>query len=118
EAARSAGFDNINLDLMFGLPEQSLTSATEDLDTALALGPEHLSWYQLTLEPNTLFAVRPPPLPDDDTLWEMQETGQGMLAAAGYTQYEVSAYARPDRECRHNLNYWQFGDYLGLGAGA
>ncbi|WP_198005596.1 radical SAM family heme chaperone HemW [Thioalkalivibrio thiocyanodenitrificans] len=117
-AARSAGFDNINLDLMFGLPEQSVQSALGDLAQALALGPEHLSWYQLTLEPNTRFAAEPPILPEEDTVWDMQETGQGRLAEGGYTQYEVSAYARPDRECRHNLNYWRFGDYLGLGAGA
>ena len=117
-AARSAGFDNINLDLMFGLPEQSVQGALGDLEQALALGPEHLSWYQLTLEPNTRFAAEPPILPEEDTVWDMQETGQGRLAEGGYTQYEVSAYARPDRECRHNLNYWRFGDYLGLGAGA
>jgi len=120
-AARRAGFDNINIDLMFGLPEQPLEDALEDLAQGIALGPEHLSWYQLTLEPNTRFAAHPPVLPDDDTLWDMQSAGQEQLAAGGYTQYEVSAYARtgrPGRQCRHNLNYWQFGDYLGIGAGA
>ncbi|WP_245795324.1 radical SAM family heme chaperone HemW [Thioalkalivibrio denitrificans] len=118
ETARLAGFENINLDLMFGLPGQSPDQALADLDAALALGPEHLSWYQLTLEPNTRFAADPPVLPDDDTLWEMQSAGQDRLASSGYTQYEVSAYARPGHACRHNLNYWEFGDYLGLGAGA
>jgi putative oxygen-independent coproporphyrinogen III oxidase len=118
EAARNAGFDNINIDLMFGLPGQSVEQALADLDEALALGPEHLSWYQLTLEPNTRFAADPPPLPDEDTLWTMQEAGRERLASGGYTQYEVSAWSRPGRSCRHNVNYWEFGDYLGLGAGA
>jgi putative oxygen-independent coproporphyrinogen III oxidase len=118
ETARAVGFGNINIDLMFGLPGQSVDAALRDLREAIALGPEHLSWYQLTLEPNTRFAAEPPPLPDDDTLWDIQEAGQGLLAEAGYTQYEVSAYGRPGRECRHNLNYWHFGDYLGIGAGA
>jgi putative oxygen-independent coproporphyrinogen III oxidase len=118
ELARRAGFDNVNLDLMYALPEQTLAAAAADLGALLALAPEHISYYQLTLEPNTEFAARPPPLPDDDTAWAMQEQGQQLLAAAGYAQYEVSAYARSGRQSRHNLNYWDFGDYLGIGAGA
>jgi putative oxygen-independent coproporphyrinogen III oxidase len=116
--ARDSGFDNVNLDLMYALPGQSLTQARADLEAALALAPEHLSYYHLTLEPNTEFHARPPPLPDDDAAWAMQEQGQALLAKHGYAQYEVSAYARPGRRCRHNLNYWEFGDYLGIGAGA
>jgi len=116
--AREAGFDNVNLDLMYALPRQTLPQARADLEAAFALAPEHLSYYQLTLEPNTEFHARPPPLPDHDQAWEMQEQGQGLLAAQGYAQYEVSAYARAGRRCRHNLNYWEFGDYLGIGAGA
>jgi len=118
EAARAAGFDNFNLDLMFGLPGQTVEQALADMRTAMALRPTHLSAYQLTIEPNTLFHARPPALPDDDTAWEMQSQLQAELAAADYRQYEVSAYARPGYECRHNLNYWKFGDYLGIGAGA
>ncbi len=118
EAARSAGFENSNIDLMFGLPGQTVAGALKDLAEGLALGPEHLSWYQLTLEPNTRFAAQPPVLPEEDTLWDMHTAGQEHLAEAGYTQYEVSAYARAGRPCRHNLNYWEFGDYLGIGAGA
>ncbi len=117
-SARAAGFDNFNLDLMFGLPDQARDAALEDLATAIAEQPSHLSWYQLTIEPNTLFHHCPPVLPDDDALFEMQQAGQQQLAGAGFTQYEVSAYAQPDRRCRHNLNYWRFGDYLGIGAGA
>ncbi len=116
--AREAGFDNLNLDLMYALPRQTLPQARADLEAAFALAPEHLSYYQLTLEPNTEFHARPPPLPDHDQAWEMQEQGQALLAAQGYAQYEVSAYARAGRRCRHNLNYWEFGDYLGIGAGA
>lgn len=117
--ARAAGFDNVNLDLMFGLPEQHLEAAMADLEEAVRLAPEHLSWYQLTLEPNTRFYAAPPEgLPDEDLASDMQERGGELLAAAGYEQYEVSAYARPGRRCRHNLNYWLFGDYLGAGAGA
>ncbi len=116
--ARAAGFDNLNLDLMFALPGQSEAQALADLSEAIALGPEHLSYYQLTLEPNTEFAARPPALPDDDAAWAIQLAGQALLAEHGYTQYEVSAYARPGRQSRHNRNYWQFGDYLGIGAGA
>lgn len=116
--ARAAGFDNINLDLMYGLPEQDVAQALADLRRLIALGAEHLSWYQLTLEPNTLFHHRPPPLPDEDSLAEMMDAGQALLADAGLAQYEISAFARDGRQCRHNLNYWQFGDYLGIGAGA
>lgn len=118
ESARDAGFENINLDLMYGLPEQSQSQALDDLQKVIDLTPEHLSWYQLTLEPNTLFHSQPPPLPDDDALWEMMQQGQALLADSGYQQYEISAYAKADRRCRHNLNYWQFGDYIGVGAGA
>ena len=118
EAARAAGFDNFNLDLMFGLPGQTVEQAVSDIRTAIQLGPTHVSAYQLTIEPNTLFHARPPVLPDDDSTWDMQNRLQTELAAAGYRQYEVSAYAKPGYECRHNLNYWQFGDYLGIGAGA
>ncbi|TCO80234.1 oxygen-independent coproporphyrinogen-3 oxidase [Plasticicumulans lactativorans] len=118
EAAHASGFDNFNLDLMFGLPRQTPAAALADVATAIDLEPTHLSHYQLTLEPNTLFHRHPPPLPDDDALWTMQEACQARLAAHGYAQYEVSAYARAGRQCRHNLNYWEFGDYLGIGAGA
>jgi oxygen-independent coproporphyrinogen-3 oxidase len=118
EAAHAAGFDNVNLDLMFGLPGQDEGQALADLQQAIALAPSHLSYYQLTIEPNTAFAYAPPVVPEDDTLWAMQCRGQETLAAAGYGQYEVSAYAREGRQCRHNLNYWQFGDYLGIGPGA
>jgi oxygen-independent coproporphyrinogen-3 oxidase len=160
QAARAAGFDNFNLDLMFGLPQQTLDEALADLRTALALNPTHLSVYQLTLEPNTLFHAQPPALPDEDTIAAMQDALQAELVDAGFAQYEVSAYARAgqepkcreahgrggktapafvpvgtasrsalppsmavagaaaERRCRHNLNYWQFGDYLGIGAGA
>ncbi len=117
-AARAAGFDNFNLDLMFGLPGQSIEAARADLEQAIELGPSHISYYQLTLEPNTLFHARPPRLPDDDSIFEMQLAGQELLARHGYEQYEVSAYAQPGRRCRHNLNYWLFGDYLAIGAGA
>ncbi len=117
--AQDAGFDNFNLDLMYALPGQSLAMAERDVERALALRPSHISHYQLTLEPNTVFAARPPAgIPDDDASWDMQEHCQALLADAGFAQYEVSAYARPDRQCAHNLNYWHFGDYLGIGAGA
>ena len=118
EVAHAAGFDNFNLDLMFGLPGQTLNGALADLEQGLALCPTHLSWYQLTLEPNTLFHARPPVLPDDERIADMQEAGVSRLAEAGFAPYEVSAYAREGRRCRHNLNYWEFGDYLGIGAGA
>jgi len=118
EIARNAGFDNINLDLMFALPQQTIEQASRDVQQAIALAPEHISYYQLTLEPNTEFAAHPPPLPDDDAAWTIQQQGQRLLAERGYRQYEISAYARAGRECRHNRNYWEFGDYLGIGAGA
>ena len=118
DMARQAGFDNFNLDLMHGLPDQSLDDALSDLRQAIALKPTHLSWYQLTLEPNTVFWNQPPVLPEDDTLWDIQEAGQALLAEHGYAQYEVSAYAQPGRPARHNLNYWSFGDFIGIGAGA
>lgn len=118
ELAQTAGFRSINLDLMFGLPHQNADQARRDLEAALAFAPHHLSWYQLTLEPNTWFHHAPPPLPDDDVCWAMQEAGQAHLAAAGYDHYEISAFCRPGHACRHNLNYWRFGDYLGIGAGA
>ncbi|MEO6155067.1 MAG: radical SAM family heme chaperone HemW [Thermomonas sp.] len=119
KAAQDAGFDNFNIDLMYALPEQTLAMALDDVERCIALAPTHVSHYQLTLEPNTVFASRPPPgIPDDDGAWDMQEQCQARLASAGYAQYETSAYARPDRQCAHNLNYWRFGDYLGIGAGA
>ncbi len=116
--ARDAGFENVNLDLMFALPGQTLVEAREDLDALIALAPEHISYYQLTLEPNTPFHARPPELPDADLAADMAAWGVERLAEAGYVRYEVSAYARENRRCRHNLNYWRFGDYLGIGAGA
>lgn len=118
EAARAAGIDNINLDLMHGLPEQTLAHALADLSAAIALAPEHLSWYQLTVEPNTVFYTQRPRLPAEELCWEIQEQGQALLADAGYRQYEVSAYCREQATSRHNTNYWQFGDYIGIGAGA
>jgi oxygen-independent coproporphyrinogen-3 oxidase len=118
EAAHAAGFDNFNLDLMFGLPGQDEAAALKDLTQAIALGPTHLSWYQLTIEPNTAFAHAPPVLPEEEALWAIQNSGQALLADRGYGQYEVSAYALDGRRCRHNLNYWRFGDYLGIGPGA
>ncbi len=117
-AAHLAGFENINLDLMFGLPAQTTAEALLDLRTAMELQPTHLSWYELSIEPNTWFYRHPPLRPDDDALWEMQTAGRSLLEDAGYHRYEVSAYAQRGRQCRHNLNYWQFGDYLGIGAGA
>ncbi|MAZ77852.1 MAG: YggW family oxidoreductase [Legionellaceae bacterium] len=116
--AKKAGFNNINIDLMHGLPNQSKQDALYDLEKAMSLAPQHLSWYQLTLEPNTVFAKHPPVLPQEDSLWAIQEAGEACLAKQGYQQYEVSAYAKPGLKCRHNLNYWQFGDYLAIGAGA
>ncbi|OHC14567.1 MAG: YggW family oxidoreductase [Pseudomonadales bacterium GWC2_63_15] len=118
DMARAAGFDNFNLDLMHGLPDQSLEDALSDLRIAIAQQPTHLSWYQLTLEPNTVFWSQPPQLPEDDILWDIQEAGQALLAEHSYRQYETSAYAQPGRQARHNLNYWTFGDFLGIGAGA
>ncbi len=118
EYARAAGFASFNIDLMHGLPGQSAEAAATDLRTALGFAPPHLSWYQLTIEPNTVFHKRPPQLPSEDALADIQQAGEALLAAAGYGQYEVSAYSRPGLRCRHNLNYWSFGDYLGIGAGA
>jgi len=126
EIATQAGFDNVNLDLMFGLPQQTVVEALVDLQRAIDYKPSHVSWYQLTLEPNTLFHHSPPVLPNDEILWDMQQQGQLLLAQAGFQQYEVSAYARQQagqqpneiQQCQHNINYWQFGDYVGIGAGA
>jgi putative oxygen-independent coproporphyrinogen III oxidase len=115
---RAAKLDNFNLDLMYALPQQTPEEAAEDVRIACALGPAHISYYQLTLEPGTVFHSRPPALPDEDAAWKIQSAGQQMLADAGYLQYEVSAYAREGRCCRHNINYWLFGDYVGIGAGA
>ena len=116
--AHSAGLPTFNLDLMHGLPEQSVENAMGDLQQGIALNPYHLSWYQLTIEPNTPFYSRPPALPDDDILWEIQQRGHEILEAAGYHQYEISGYAKHGHQCQHNLNYWRFGDYLGIGCGA
>jgi oxygen-independent coproporphyrinogen-3 oxidase len=118
DAARIAGFDNLNLDLMFGLPGQGTSLALADLQTAIDHSPEHISWYELTIEPNTWFYRHPPERPDDARLWDLQQLGIDLLQAAGYRRYEVSAWSRPGRQCRHNLNYWGYGDYLGIGAGA
>ena len=118
QQARAAGFDNINLDLMYALPDQSLNASQADVSAALALQPEHISLYHLTLEPNTVFHANPPALPEIDDAWEMQIQAGELLASAGYENYEVSAWSQPDRPCTHNLNYWRFGDYLGIGAGA
>ncbi|MET0657334.1 MAG: radical SAM family heme chaperone HemW [Steroidobacteraceae bacterium] len=116
---RAAGLDNFNLDLMYALPQQTLSGAIDDLSAAIALQPAHLSHYELTLEPGTVFHRRPPPqIPGGDEAWDMQEACQALLAEAGYEQYEISAYARAERQCLHNVNYWRFGDYLGIGAGA
>jgi oxygen-independent coproporphyrinogen-3 oxidase len=119
QEASAAGFDSINLDLMYGLPRQGVDGALADIESALALQPQHLSWYQLTLEPNTVFHARPPEgLPDEERLADIQDHGQTMLQERGFDQYEVSAWSRDGQRCRHNLNYWSFGDYLAAGAGA
>jgi len=118
QAAHRAGFDNFNLDLMYALPGQSLAQAEADLRELLSLQPPHVSWYQLTLEPNTLFHRHPPTLPDEESIGEIMDMGLAVLAEHGYRQYEVSAHAQPGRQSRHNLNYWEFGDYLAVGAGA
>ena len=118
ELLKQSGFNNFNIDLMFGLPGQTLSEAMKDLRTAIEQQPTHLSWYQLTIEPNTVFYAKPPVLPDDNVLWEIQESGQACLSDAGYRQYEISAYATDKNACKHNMNYWEFGDYLGIGAGA
>lgn len=116
--AQDLGLRSFNLDLMHGLPDQSADEALDDLRQAIELNPPHLSWYQLTIEPNTLFGSRPPVLPDDDALWDIYLRGHALLSEAGYQQYETSAYAKPGYQCQHNLNYWRFGDYLGIGCGA
>lgn len=118
QLAHQIGLNSFNLDLMHGLPDQSIDQALADLDQAIALDPPHLSWYQLTIEPNTLFYSKPPTLPDDDDLWDIFERGHQKLTQAGYVQYEISGYSKPDYQCQHNLNYWRFGDYLGIGCGA
>lgn len=118
EQAKEAGLNSFNLDLMHGLPGQTVDDALSDLKQIIALDPPHISWYQLTIEPNTQFASKPPTLPQDETLWDIQEQGQALLAEAGYIQYEISGYAKPGYQCQHNLNYWRFGDYLGIGCGA
>jgi oxygen-independent coproporphyrinogen-3 oxidase len=117
--AKAAGFDNFNLDLMHGLPGQTVETAEADVRAAVDLGPTHISWYQLTLEPNTVFHARPPEdLPDEETAYEIQDAGGALLRSAGFEQYEISAWARNNGRCRHNVNYWRFGDYLCIGAGA
>ncbi|MUL11292.1 radical SAM family heme chaperone HemW [Aliivibrio fischeri] len=116
--AHEAQLNSFNLDLMHGLPNQSIEDALSDLQQAIDLNPPHLSWYQLTIEPNTVFYYKPPTLPDDDDLWDIFEQGHQMLAKAGYVQYEISGYSKVGYQCRHNLNYWRFGDYLGIGCGA
>ena len=116
--ASECGVKSFNLDLMHGLPEQTVEHALDDLKTAIALKPTHISWYQLTIEPNTAFHSRPPKLPQDEVLWNIQDQGIALLNEAGYQQYEISAYSKPEYQCQHNLNYWQFGDYLGIGCGA
>ena len=116
--AKTCGIKSFNLDLMHGLPQQSIVGALDDLKQAIALEPDHISWYQLTIEPNTSFYSKPPTLPEDDVLWDIQEQGQQLLKEAGYHQYEISAYAKSDKQSAHNLNYWRFGDYLGIGCGA
>ncbi len=118
EELRAAKLDNFNLDLMYALPQQTPETALKDVAIACALAPAHISYYQLTLEPGTVFHARPPPLPDEDAAWQIQSAGQKLLAECGFRQYEVSAYAKDGARCRHNINYWLFGDYLGLGAGA
>lgn len=116
--AMSAGFNSVNVDLMHGLPNQTFDEAMRDLEIAASLNPTHLSWYQLTIEPNTLFYSKPPKLPEDESLWEIYRKGKEKLAELGYQQYEISAYSKSGYQCQHNLNYWQFGDYLGIGCGA
>lgn len=116
--AKEAGFKRINLDLMHGLPNQTVEQALDDINTAINFGVSHISWYQLTLEPNTEFHARPPKLPQDETLWDIQEAGQALLTQHGFLNYEISAYAKDGHSARHNINYWQFGDYIGIGAGA
>ena len=116
--AAEAGFSGWNIDLMFGLPDQGHEAARADLTQAIELAPSHISYYQLTIEPNTAFHHTPPTLPDDEAIWLIQDQGQQILRDTGYDQYEVSAYAKDGQRCHHNLNYWGFGDYIGIGAGA
>ncbi|POC48132.1 radical SAM family heme chaperone HemW [Vibrio vulnificus] len=116
--AHQIGLNSFNLDLMHGLPDQSIEQALTDLDKAIELNPPHLSWYQLTIEPNTMFYYKPPVLPDDDQLWDIFEQGHQKLTQAGYVQYEISGYSKLGYQCQHNLNYWRFGDYLGIGCGS
>ena len=116
--AHQIGLNSFNLDLMHGLPDQTVDQALNDLEKAIALDPPHLSWYQLTIEPNTMFYYKQPTLPDDDDLWDIFELGHKKLADAGYVQYEISGYSKPGYQCQHNLNYWRFGDYLGIGCGS
>ena len=118
EMAQICGFERFNIDLMHGLPNQTRAQAISDLETAISTGATHISWYQLTIEPNTAFYSKPPILPIEDQLADIQDLGLQTLAKAGFEQYEISAFARNDQQCRHNINYWQFGDYLGIGAGA
>ena len=116
--AQTCGVKSFNLDLMHGLPQQNIDNALDDLTTAINLNPTHISWYQLTIEPNTPFHSKPPKLPEDEVLWKIQDKGIELLAQAGYQQYEISAFSKPEFQCQHNINYWQFGDYLGIGCGA
>ncbi|ELI5720475.1 radical SAM family heme chaperone HemW [Vibrio fluvialis] len=116
--AHQIGLNSFNLDLMHGLPDQTLDQALADLYRAIELAPPHLSWYQLTIEPNTMFYFKPPTLPDDDALWDIFDLGHQKLTEAGYVQYEISGYSKPGYQCQHNLNYWRFGDYLGIGCGS
>lgn len=116
--AQNAGFDNLNIDLMFGLPAQNPAEARKDVEQAIALQPTHISYYELTLEPNTLFAKHPPALPEDDQRWQIHNEGMQLLHQHGYERYEISAFAKPKKQCNHNHNYWLFGDYVGIGAGA
>jgi len=118
ESARKAGFNNINIDIMHGLPHQTIKEGLDDLKTAFSHHPEHLSWYQLTLEPNTVFYKKPPPLPTEDDAYALEQEGLDLLASHHFKRYEISAFCKPNAMARHNLNYWLFGDYLGLGAGA
>ena len=118
EKAKKADFESINIDLMYGLPKQTIKTALNDLKMAISLQPNHISWYQLTIEPNTVFYNKPPTLPTQDSIWEIYQQGLKLLKNAGYQQYEISAYAKEGYQSQHNLNYWQFGDYIGIGAGA
>lgn len=118
EKIQQINFRSFNIDIMYGLPMQTIAECIQDLQTALNCKPPHLSWYQLTIEPNTVFHKYPPPLPVDDAAWEMHTQGIDLLKAHGFINYEVSAFAKPNMQCRHNINYWEFGDYLGIGAGA